>query len=192
MQPQIIQIRGTSGSGKSTLVKRILDQFYLGDRRQPVQVMGRKRPIMYECMSHDGCIELSVIGHYEIACGGTDTISGMDQIYGMVEAEWFKGRNVLFEGLLASDEKNRTLALAAKAPVTCIFLNTPIELCLSSVNERRRAKDPTKEDVNPKNTQNKHRSTQSTMRKLQAAGVNCLSLSREEAYTYLQEALGFA
>jgi len=143
-------------------------------------------------MDKNGQPALAVIGHYESPCGGTDTINGYDRIYQLVEEQFNLGFSVLFEGLLSSDERNRTIKLNkdTQSGVTCILLDTPVEKCIDSVNERRRAKDPEKPDVNPKNTIMKHRSTKRTLQVLQQNGINCMTASREEAAQLVTQLLG--
>lgn len=190
--PRIIQLRGTSGSGKTTIVRNFMDQHFTGFQRMPVFVEGRKQPLLYQCVDRNGLPALAVIGHYESPCGGTDTISGYDRIYQLVEEQFKLGYSVLFEGLLSSDERSRTIKLNndTQGGVTCILLNTPVDQCIDSVNERRRAKDPNKPDVDPKNTVMKHRSTKRTLQVLQENGVNCVVASREETAALIPQLLG--
>ena len=70
-----------------------------------------------------------------------------------------------------------------------IALDTPLELCLSSVNERRWAKNPDKPPVNPKNTESKFKGTKMSVKRLQEAGVNCEWHNRDTAFNRLEEIL---
>lgn len=164
----IINLRGTSGSGKSTLVRKIMELYGAPVR---VKVEGRRQPLMYICPM-DSHPSLAVIGHYETPCGGCDTIPSLDRVYELVEQAHQRGYDVLYEGLLVSAEVNRCIALAQRAPLVVVALDVPLELCLESVNARRRARDPEKPDVNPKNTISKHRAVQTAARRLREAGVD--------------------
>lgn len=186
----IINIRGTSGSGKSTLVRKIVARY---DKRLPVKVEGRKQPIGYIYQVIDqssGRIigkPLAVIGHYETDCGGCDTITSMDEIYQRVRTAHDAGMDVLYEGLLISADANRVIALHTDGyPLVVIALNTELELCIESVNLRRKNAaevkgKPYKGDVNPKNTCSKFAGVKSSMRRIEAAGVRAFWESRESA-----------
>lgn len=193
----IINIRGTSGSGKSTLVRRVMDLYR---NKARVTVADRKQPIgyiLYKAMHRP----LALVGHYETACGGCDTITSMDDIYQRVRDAAVAGMDVLFEGLLISADANRVIALDewSKADgsgigahrVRVIALDTPLDVCLASVNERRQ-KDaeakgkPYKGDVNPKNTTSKFAGVKSSMKRIETAGVACSWESRDSAYELIK------
>lgn len=179
MKQRVINIRGTSGSGKSTLVRRIVDMY---QEKNPVHVEGRKQPLFYE-LRGEGLAPLSLIGHYETACGGCDTIPSMDRIYGLVRERLGAGDSVLFEGLLISAEVNRAAALHDDGfDMTVVALETPLEKCVDSVNERRWAKNPDKPGVNPKNTEAKFKQTIATCKKLEDRGVKVVRADRDGAF----------
>lgn len=156
-----------------------------------VKIEGRKQPIGY-ILTKAMHRPLALVGHYETACGGCDTITSMDDIYKNVSQAAAVGMDVLFEGLLISADANRLIALhqdmtkLALATVRVIALDTPLELCLQSVNARRLADaeakgKPYKGDVNPKNTTSKFSGVKSSMRRIEAAGVPCSWESRDSA-----------
>ena len=74
---RIINIRGTSGAGKSHLARRVMANYPV---RKPVHVAGRKQPLYYEYEAPDHNVPLFVVGHYECACGGTDTMKRLSAI----------------------------------------------------------------------------------------------------------------
>lgn len=185
----IINIRGTSGSGKSTLVRNVMSLY---GQRLKIKQEARKQPIGYVLnkMAEGTCTwgnPLALVGHYETDCGGCDTIANMDEIYGKVREAHLAGMDVLYEGLLISADANRVVALHADGlPVRVIALNTPLELCLSSVNHRRRNNAMVKGreykgDVNPKNTTSKFAGVKSSMKRIEAAGIPCSWESRDSA-----------
>lgn len=180
----IINIRGTSGSGKSTLVRRILEHY---PTKEPIHVPKRKRPLM-DIHFGPGLDPLVTVGHYETACGGCDTITDVKDAFAIVEMmSIFEGYDVLFEGLLIAADVNRTVDIYRKANeadigLAVIALTTPIDLCLSSVNERRWAKDPDKPPVNPKNTQSKYRGVELSIPRLRKEGVAVHECDRQAAY----------
>ncbi len=184
----IIQLRGTSGSGKSTVVRKIMDRYGV---RQPEFEDGRRQPIAYACglVRANTAALLYVPGHYETACGGTDTINGFDKIYDLIRAGHERGHDVLYEGLLASAEVLRAQALHEDGlPFLCICLTTPIDECQRRIVERRRTKaqsagrEPRPFGPNfRKNLESKHRGTIKSAERLRAAGARVLELSDEEA-----------
>lgn len=183
---RVINIRGTSGSGKSTLVRRIVELF---DEKEPVFVPDRKQPLYYT-LRKEGMCPLALIGHYETACGGCDTIPSMDRIYEVIRLRLGEGFSVLYEGLLISAEVNRAVQLHADGfDLSVVELQTPLDLCVESVNQRRWAKTPDKPGVNPKNTSAKFKQTQATCRKLEAAGVRVFRADRDEAFNVIKELL---
>lgn len=184
----LINIRGTSGSGKSTLVREVTKLY---TQRTAFRVEGRKQPLGYVFTRPSGR-SLAVVGHYETACGGCDTIPSLDRIIELVRQSHIAGHDVLFEGLLIASEYTRTVQLHHDGlPLRVVQLTTPLDLCLESINLRRRAKTPDKEDVNPKNTTTKFRGVLSICNKLEASGVPVQRLDRAVALTYIKQELGF-
>jgi len=214
----LINLRGTSGSGKSTIIRQVMELY---DTKNAVRLKGdeRKQPIGYSLskkMAKGNDKLLAVLGHYETNCGGCDTITSMDKIYEQVRAAADTSYDVLFEGLLLSAEVNRTLALHTDGyPLLVIGLDTPLELCLSSVNGRRQGTfdkrleaalaenaarlerglktKPLPEprgDVKPKNTESKYKATVSTMKRLADNGVATEWHDRDGALARIREVLG--
>ena len=168
------------------------------DVKLPVHVNGRKQPLYYKCWKEpfdpDKCTpapDLIVIGHYEAACGGCDTITNLDLAFQLVFEAAGMAEHVAFEGLLLSGDVKRCTELhdTFGQDFQVIALNTPLDVCISSVNSRRWAKDPTKDGVKPKNTESKYKCVLASIPKLQEAGVSVRHLSREAAEERLAEIL---
>ena len=186
MTQKVINIRGTSGSGKSTLIRRLVELYA---EKTPVHVEGRRQPLFYE-LRDPNRPPLSLLGHYETACGGCDTIPSMDRIYDLVRERLGAGDSVLYEGLLISAEVNRAVALHTDGfDLTVVHLQPPLELCVDSVNQRRWAKTPDKPGVNPKNTEAKFKQTIATCKKLAAQGITVIEADRDGAFDAIQELL---
>lgn len=184
----IINIRGTSGSGKSTLVRNIMAQY---DTRAKVLKEGRKQPIGYICHK-EGHKTLGVLGHYETACGGCDTITSMDAIFDLVRKTDDAGMHVLYEGLLLASDTERMHALVKEGrQVAGIYLKMPAEVCLASVAERRAARGNL-EPLNPKNTLAKIKMCESSTRRLRERGVDIRELNREESFQFICQSFGLA
>lgn len=185
----IINIRGTSGSGKTTAVKQLMALF---PQKLNIKIEGRKQPIGYLLKHPERQRDLYVLGHYETACGGCDTINGMDLIYDYVRQGVAQNADVIFEGLLISAEVNRTVQLHKDYPeqLLVLALDTPLEVCIESINQRRWAKDPTKPPVNPKNTESKFKGVKTCMRRFEEAGVNAVWVDRDAAFNRMRQELG--
>src|ERR1700678_2828377 len=143
----IVNIRGTSGSGKSTLVRAVMDLY---PDRMPVHVLGRRQPEKYILTSPGH--RLCVIGHYNSPCGGCDTIKTVDRVYAVVGEALQSGCDVLYEGIMVSDDVCRAVELNARSAVHVVLLTTPINECLGAVASRRAARgDP--RPLDPTNTE---------------------------------------
>lgn len=197
---KIVNVRGTSGAGKTTLIRAIIGMY---ETMSPVTVPGRKQPLYYILkrgnkarpaddlsLAEEPVPDLALLGHYESACGGCDTISSFmpgilvppfeskvekpnsyDLTFGLVRQLQAQGFDVLFEGLLISGDVARCSKLQADGlPLEVVVLNIPIETCLASVVARREAAGNTK-PFNEANTRDKHKLLQTCIKKLKAAGV---------------------
>lgn len=129
----IINIRGTSGSGKSHLVKHIMSMYVSTEANY---IKGRKQPLWYLLHNDEHEPELAVVGQYETACGGGDSISKVQDMFDLVNDLDSQGYHVIFEDMRAGAyEWRRTVELH---DIRVIFLNTPLEQCINDVNKRRR------------------------------------------------------
>lgn len=178
-RPVVINIRGTSGSGKSSLVREAMKGYR---RVRPVHEPDRKRPIYYVLTDHPARPDLTVLGHYETACGGCDTITEQDRIFELARDAVRRGQDVVFEGLLVSAEFRRTAQLGADlkgvADFYVLHLDVPLAECVAGVQSRRTARGDER-PLNPKNTESKHKGTRQTCSRLAAAGVHVEASSRE-------------
>lgn len=188
----IVNIRGTSGSGKSHLVRRIMELY---TDKNPLFIPGRKQPIKYQLHADEpGVKDLHVIGHYETACGGCDTISKMDDIFAQVRGADDLGQDVMFEGLLIAADVNRVAELHKEGrQVLVLALDTTLETCLSSVNQRRMERlGPEKyTPVKEANTISKHRGVQRSVERLLNQEIEALWGGRDELFEIAKLALGW-
>lgn len=181
----IVNLRGTGGSGKSTIVREMLRRC---SPVTPEHEAGRRRPLGYWASTSRGRV-LYVPGHYETACGGCDTIKTPDAVYALVQREATYGNDVLFEGIIVQDDTRRCAALSERFPVAVIALDVPIEVCLASIEGRRTERGDGR-PLNPKNTVNRLRRLEGTMRKLTSLGVSARWLPRQEALAECAALLG--
>lgn len=177
----IINIRGTHGSGKSTLVRRVKEMY--GDGAVPQMLQGRKQPFGYMCRA-PGLEQLYIPGHYVGPCGGCDSISSIESIFGSVITAAESGVAVLFEGIVAQHSATRLLDLHMVHPVKVIALSTTLEECIESVVARRVARGQT-DEFDPKNVAKEFRSVLSSSRRLTNDGLPVEFMSREEAFNFV-------
>ena len=136
----IISLRGTNGSGKSYLVKRLLRHF---DAKGIGE--GKKGRCANYKMTLETGDTLCVVGNYDIACGGCDSIQPYDNIWPRVVEMIEEGDHALFEGALVSSGYGR-IGIATEDygdDVVFVFLDTPLEICVENIYQRRmsRGKD---------------------------------------------------
>jgi ABC-type dipeptide/oligopeptide/nickel transport system ATPase component len=202
----IYNFRGTSGSGKSHLARMIMRGLEEeGAEKHEHFIDGRKQPYWtrYVRAAQDNKMHPSdvwvFLGHYNTACGGCDTISGLDEIFGLVKDFHRRGYNVVFEGLIVCSDANRIMQLAKdnRGEVKIIQLQTPREECLDGIRQRRAVRqgihpeevEPFKESVY-RNVDAKIATCKRAMLRIgEVAPEACMWMGRDEAATYMRRAL---
>lgn len=190
----ILVIIGTSGSGKSTLARKLMGYYPKHDQ---VFVEGRKRPL-YEIHTPEVVGEspqLVSLGHYETPCGGADTLSSMsfDDVAKLASGLHVRGRyDVLMEGMVLGSCFRQIKAMHDEGlPVKVIAMDVDIDLCVASVNQRRRERNPDAEPLNPRNTINKKRTVARVAERLREAGLDVrIAYTRLEAEEHAEGILG--
>ena len=176
----IVNIRGTSGSGKTTLVRNLMGRWATSPENivkgkpwnYAVHPLFTNRPIM-------------VVGSYANTCGGCDGIKTQDEICDRVRELSLRG-HVLFEGLLISHLHSRYRDLArelAASGFIFAFLDTPLEVCLQRVRDRRErsaaARGVAVKPLNEKNTIDKWNNSRPVAEKFIADGLRVVWLPWE-------------
>lgn len=181
-----VQIRGSSGSGKTYLVRNFMNWNH---GFEPVKD-GRKT---WGYTNEE--LNVHVVGSYESACGGTDTIKTQDEICNEIR-KWTKdGYNVIAEGLIMSHIYQRYLDLAIEIGLDdCwyICLDTSLYMCFRRVFRRRFEKG------NYNRVQRKliERLVHEHARNIRLhytyldAGVKSLLMNSDEAYEWVDNQLG--
>ena len=173
----IIQIRGTSGSGKTTVMRKVMGSLNLWT---PQFVEGRRQPLYYRHKKREGLI---VLGHYEIDCGGCDTIGSAPKVYQTLQMLDFQ--IALSEGLLWSEDVRWTTELQDSGQevnkVRSVFLTTDPEECLRRVVIRQAGRKP----VDPERVRRKLMTRVGTINRARMrlidAGVFCRRFSGRQA-----------
>jgi thymidylate kinase len=181
----IISIRGTSGSGKSTLVRSLMSD--------PKPIFELNQLVGHQCSG------FRVVGPYPEDArlvAGVDLLNRTrrSELYDQIQ-RWAILGDVIYEGLLVSNEVGRTVRLAQIFSTVVIFLNTPLDVCLDRINGRRKSKasgslfgeEP--DAVNPKNTTEKFRKLERVADRLDKAGVIVCRQSYDDALGHCRELL---
>lgn len=162
MPKVIVSLRGTHGSGKSSVVSKILQKYGctpVNDSAKP------KKPLGYHVQLPTGL--LFVVGSYATACGGCDAIQPYADIWPRIEEAADAGDHVLFEGALVSSSYGNIGRSSEKYgdAVKFAFLDTPLDVCLKRIAQRRAAKGNF-EPVDPANTKHKFHSVAKSVEKI--------------------------
>lgn len=187
-EPMMINLRGTSGAGKSTVFTTFMKMVNAcGCEVTPVFREGRRQPWFYSARSPR---PWRLLGHYETACGGCDTIKTVDEVYDLVRAGLAGGEVALFEGIMVQDDVKRAVAFNQEfGDMHVIALTTPIEECLSAIRDRRKARGDDR-PLNEKNTRGRAASLERTVLRLEAGGVPVERLDRNAALTRVCRLVG--
>ena len=186
-----INLRGTSGAGKSYLTRRLLAHY---DHSVSNLIAGRRTPIS-TVYSAAGKTPLYTLGHYTAEQGGgADTVNRADGFKWLNEAAESGGTNILWEGVIFSDEVLQTILFSRKIETHVIMLTTPLDQCLADIRARREARGNVK-PLSEANTANRVKSLLSAYNRLKqsvavAPGLRLYMLDREEAYLKCCELLG--
>jgi thymidylate kinase len=140
----VIKLGGCNGSGK-TSVARALMKHVGGVKEEPYTLASGKQSKIYRARYSN--VSLVILGKYESACGGMDTISDKFDRYDMVE-DWATTRPkthiVFFEGLITGKTYGALGELceqhaARKPPIPWLwaFMDTPFDVCVARVMQRR-------------------------------------------------------
>lgn len=135
----LINIRGSNGSGKTYCVRKILEHF--GDKgtlKYLEQYTNKGELFKFPYYELD---EFYLLGKYETACGGLDSIKWFETFAPMVK-DLIRTKSVVMEGILWSSvfsamyRLDRELRAMGHVSVWCGF-NHPCELHLERIMERR-------------------------------------------------------
>lgn len=135
----VIKLGGCNGSGKTSVARALLKQ---------MQVLGTKHRGGKADAFYQGLGDLShvyVLGRYENACGGMDTISDKEDRLALVKASCKPRRIVFFEGLITGKTYGAMGALSElhykrkAGRWLYAFMDTPFDVCAARVLQRRQA-----------------------------------------------------
>jgi hypothetical protein len=173
----IVSLRGTSGSGKSFVSFSFLKKFpntkILDDNGK---VLGYKIEAGLDK-------PLFIVGKYETACGGCDSIHTQQEAADRAIL-YSKTGHVLMEGLLASAAGPNgavTKTIHDTGEAVFAILNTPLATCLERVQMRRDARGDER-PLNPKNTKDKWQQTMQTARAMSEDGYTVVAIDHTNSF----------
>lgn len=166
MRNVILRVAGTFGSGKTTAIRHFFTY--------PNQtLMSGSRIAGYRVEPPTVQQPLFIIGKYDNVCGGTDAIKTQAEIADKILRAHPHG-HVLYEGALVSASGLGGAVTQAVHPTGCdvyAFLNTPLDLCIDRVKQRRLDAGNDK-PFNPKNLIDKFESVVNCYKNLRTAGYD--------------------
>lgn len=144
----ILQLRGTSGSGKTTLMKQVMADANCEPFRYAPAVRSKPVKKVRVYKGTWGELPLYVFGDYSIGAGGCDNIPTVQEVIDLLDefaTPTHKKRDAIicFEGLLLAHSWGALGEFAHEHygnRYFNVFLDTPKEVCLARVLQRRAEK----------------------------------------------------
>lgn len=179
----IVNLRGTHGSGKSTVARWFL-YCYPSQLITGLSPKGRLRVEGHRVNVTGWDKPLYLVGPYAQTCGGCDLVRPYDEIWRRV-TDYAELGHVLFEGsLICSSVGSIGRGLAQRMDTVVAYLNTPLDVCIERIQERR-ALAGTVKPYNPKETVakfNKNLRTRDQCRQnFKQLGVHCVDIDYKQA-----------
>lgn len=141
----VLDCRGTHGSGKSYLAHSLLK---MGNTPITGEAYGKQDQHLGYFIPRLQC---ALLGKYATGCGGCDGIKTPEEVVRRVKLFSSRYKFVMLEGILVSHTFQRYNDLANELQdYRFLFLDTPLETCISRVVARRKAKGNDK-PLDPKN-----------------------------------------
>lgn len=180
----IYDIRGTNGSGKSHVVHQLLNS----NETREITDNGRTQGIYIPSF------QCAVLGQYKTVCGGCDQLPNANSVNTLVR-EFLLMREIkviVLEGLLVSHTFQRYHDLAVEVErkghrYNFLFLDTPLELCISRVESRRETKKPGQPKFNPRNLIKDFHQIDRVRLRMIEAGRSVKKLNHTKAVELVQE-----
>lgn len=191
------QLRGTNGSGKTFVAQYLLN----ASEAKPILYSGKKVRAYRGTL---GNIPLYILGSYETACGGCDTIPSVAETSDLLrmlmldcdDPECFLEHHsehqpcvVFFEGLMISHMLGTVGAMQAKLGKgrnVLAFLDTPLDKCIERVMTRRMLRKDER-PFDPKNVVKDHPRVHQSKINAQKQGFKTVEVQWQEACVQVRQ-----
>lgn len=172
---KLIKIHGTSGAGKTTAVRDLMEY---ASRVLPLG--NPKRPEAYQLSIAPIFSPIYVLGSYENTCGGMDSITAVQDQIDLIH-KYAEMGHVVYEGLLMSTYYGKLGEAVAQYGRNHIwaFLDTPIEVCIDRIKQRRLAAGNLK-PLNERNSRERVKPINSLKARLTRIGARVEDLHYDE------------
>lgn len=150
----VIKLGGTNGSGKSSVAKALLKLVSAEER--PAKLASGKVSKVY-IADHAG-LQVTILGKYDNACGGMDSISDKEDRFKLVKLAVSSPGIVFFEGLITGKTYGALGELSEQHYKRKVgrwlyaFMDTPFDVCVERVGQRRAAAGKGMEGFDPERT----------------------------------------
>lgn len=139
----VVKLGGCNGSGKTSVARALMKHVSCDGMTQGTFSGAAKSPNFYR-VRYSGA-EIYVLGSYESVCGGMDTISDKEQRLALLRAMCKPNRVIFYEGLItgktygAMGDLSEGHVKKGKGRWLYAFMDTPFEVCVERVLQRRAA-----------------------------------------------------
>jgi len=182
----IVKLGGCNGSGKSSVAKALLNT-----KSKHVVEHKKKRPLVYTA-EHGGA-SWAILGNYENACGGMDTISDKYERLELVRryANEEDMGVVFFEGLITGKTYGAFGDMSENDGNAWLyaFMDTPFDVCVERVMQRRSAAGNMAPFDPERTMRSTFRSVESVARRAQEVGHEVIMLDHTEPAATLAKRL---
>lgn len=174
----VIKIGGCNGSGKTSLVRAIMGMKG-PDWQMRYSGVKRLKPESYTRRMKIGktSVDVYILGSYETICGGMDTISDKNERLSLIEqyaCSEYLDRLVIFEGLITGKTYGAIGSISdqpsQKGRWIYAFMDTPFDVCVERVLERRKARGNTNPFDPERTMRPTYRSVELTAQRAQREG----------------------
>lgn len=172
----IVKLHGNSGSGKTTVARGLMNMAhaFAGFGDKPA------RPEAYQLMFQNLERPLYILGPYTNTCGGLDSVGTWREAADLLH-KYAKLGHVFYEGLLSSTYYGSFGKETEQYGQDHIFafLDTPLELCIERIKERR-AEAGNPKPLNEENTRNRAKPITNVRGKCLALGRRVVDIDHQD------------
>jgi hypothetical protein len=190
------QLRGTNGSGKTRVARYLLEE----SKAKPILHLGRK------VRAYKGELDgypLFILGSYETACGGCDTIPSVQEVADLLRLFMTNSNEltcfdvseepgiVFFEGLMISHMLGTVGACQGKLGKDkniLAFLDTPLDKCIEHVMTRRMLRKDERA-FDPKNVIKDHPRVHQSRLNAQKGGFKTVTVPWEVSTVWVRQSM---